>query len=44
MLEKNAFLFGFVNINDYAGNERNKEVVNVQNARIKKMQEMYVTF
>ncbi|CAO2841191.1 unnamed protein product [Amaranthus hypochondriacus] len=43
MLEKNAFLFGFVNINDYAGNERNKEVVNVQNARIKKMQEILLS-
>ncbi|KNA09082.1 hypothetical protein SOVF_156540 [Spinacia oleracea] len=39
MLEKNAFLFGFVNINDYSEKERIKELVDVQNACIKKMHE-----
>ncbi|KAL2930114.1 snRNA-activating protein complex subunit 1, partial [Bienertia sinuspersici] len=39
MLEKNAFLFGFVNINDYSENERIKELVDMQNACIKKMHE-----
>lgn len=39
MLEKNAFLFGFVNINDYSENEKIKELVKVQNACIKKMHE-----
>lgn len=42
MLEKNAFLFGFVNINDYSEKERIKELVDVQNACIKKMHEKYV--
>uniref|UniRef100_A0A803LH63 Uncharacterized protein n=1 Tax=Chenopodium quinoa TaxID=63459 RepID=A0A803LH63_CHEQI len=39
MLEKNAFLFGFVNINDYSEKERIKELVDVQNACLKKMHE-----
>lgn len=39
MLEKNAFLFGFVNINDYSEKERIKELVDMQNACIKKMHE-----
>lgn len=39
MLDKNAFLFGFVNTNDYSDKERIKELVNVQNACIKKMHE-----
>lgn len=43
MLDKNAFLFGFVNTNDYSDKERIKELVNVQNACIKKMHEKYVS-
>ncbi|KAL2921719.1 UDP-N-acetylmuramate--L-alanine ligase, partial [Bienertia sinuspersici] len=39
MLEKNAFLFGFVNINDYSENERINELVDMQNAYIMKMHE-----
>ncbi|GAB2289184.1 hypothetical protein Dimus_023488 [Dionaea muscipula] len=40
MMEKNAFLFGFLDINEYSGTEKVKEVIDVQNARIKKMHEM----
>ncbi|GAB2210591.1 hypothetical protein Drorol1_Dr00015859 [Drosera rotundifolia] len=40
MMEKNAFLFGFFGINDYSGTEKVKELVDAQNAQIKKMHEM----
>ncbi|KAK9699886.1 hypothetical protein RND81_08G201900 [Saponaria officinalis] len=43
MLEKDVFLFGYVDINDYSDKERIKELVNVQNACIKKMQEKLLT-
>ncbi|GAB2265604.1 hypothetical protein Dimus_000644, partial [Dionaea muscipula] len=43
MMEKNAFLFGFLDINEYSGTEKVKEVIDVQNARIKKMHEMDVS-
>ncbi|KAL9231520.1 hypothetical protein vseg_006742 [Gypsophila vaccaria] len=43
MLENNVFLFGYVDINDYSDKERIKELVNVQNACIKKMREKLLT-
>ncbi|KAH9616181.1 hypothetical protein KSS87_007423 [Heliosperma pusillum] len=43
MLEKKVFLFGSVDINDYTEKERIKELVNMQKACIKKMQERLLT-
>ncbi|KAJ8444667.1 hypothetical protein Cgig2_023730 [Carnegiea gigantea] len=39
MLEKNAFLFGFVDINEYSKKEKIKELVDVQKACVQKMNE-----
>ncbi|GMH18965.1 hypothetical protein Nepgr_020806 [Nepenthes gracilis] len=39
MLERNMFLFGSVDMNDYAGTERIKDLIDLQNARVRKMQE-----
>ncbi|GAB4828249.1 hypothetical protein Ancab_035161 [Ancistrocladus abbreviatus] len=39
MLEGNSFLFGFLDINDYSGIERVKEMIDLQNARVQKMNE-----
>jgi len=44
MLENNAFLFGFVDINEYRKKEKIKELVDVQKACVRKMNEKYGWF